>query len=481
MDDLPLELYLIIFKYLNIRDLFKVRLLSKKFNKIAREEYAIKELVFGNKSNEHKDYRLKDNWHFIFKPINFNNYVIDFSLNFFKSSLFSLKNLKCLRIDVIDTFDLKFLNEFSCLEHLEYYGNLCSDDEHKSLRLPNLERLLFDPTFITIKIDCIALESIYLSDDEGSSTFDSLNINYPLAIKRLISTYQYSLKLSAFKNLEYLQCVFSKDLSDVLRNYLSLKELRIHTTDDSTSDVLSVLKQVIRHKNSLTAPRNYLKIYFSNLELANEDHLAIFENYPSISFLDESQARQQLVEFANHYQLLADHLTDYRFIDYNVLIASFGNRLNLPFGFFKKFNNIQYIEINSEVQHYQNHLIELIDNCPNLKSLIINKSKLDQLFYNELARISSLFALKVFEDEIEIDFEFVGKIAYLKEFKSNQLNAKGFESLAKLNYLDYFEFEFKKQKYSIFKFTNLFDIYQSGGNWKVRLDFEQIIAWFISL
>lgn len=112
MDGLPLELYESIFGYLDIGDLFTVRLLNKKFNYIV-SQCRIQELAVFNPETVHRADRYrenpefvpyKSNWFSSNRPKDFLRLVDGSKLFLLKnpveSSLFTLKFLKRLKVRV---------------------------------------------------------------------------------------------------------------------------------------------------------------------------------------------------------------------------------------------------------------------------------------------------------------------------------------------------------------------------------------------
>ena len=116
MNNLAIELYFHIFEYLNIEDLFNLRLVCAKFESVLRE-FRIKELVF-YQSNNSLEYRRR--WFYINQPIS-QNYLIK-HLSLFNSSIFDLSFLKYLKIDLLEGSCKFKLKDLQKLNHLEDLG-----------------------------------------------------------------------------------------------------------------------------------------------------------------------------------------------------------------------------------------------------------------------------------------------------------------------------------------------------------------------
>lgn len=398
MDDQPIEIYHLIFEYLDIIDLTNCKLVNKKFYKYVKE-FRIKELIF---------YSSKSCWFYINKPFNCNYRLVHFKISpFLKKSTFNFKFLKYLNIEFVDEmFNLTEINKFDKLKVLEIYLTNYQNKADNKLALNNLEVLRIDSSkFIQIEIDCPKLRSLHYW-----SFNNKLIIKHPLKI-HFLTTYKYGSDLLKFSNLEYLNLNSTANLEQFNFEQLSkLKELKIKS-DDSKHVSNLILKKVIKNPN--------LIVYFNGFHVINSNQL-IFDRY-------------DLALQLKNYEKLIGVLDWMNLIEYNKLIDLIQNEL--PINFHQKYSNIQRINVINKVKNSK-HLIQFIGHSQMLTSLSTINSKLDQQFYNELPSISSLNFLTLEEDcEIGLKFDFILKMFCLKCLNTNQKVT--FDSTIELDQLKY--------------------------------------------
>ena len=434
LNNLPFELYETILEYLDLNELLNVRLLNRRF-KLVVSEFRIKELIFRD-LKKRLCVQHKDNWFHLNKPQNCHA-IIDISrIKLLSSSIFKIQNLKRLFISELGingTINLDNVNEFKQLEHLEFsfYLNKINIDKNRKLSLSNLKSFSFSFIRISddlknedinsiIEFDTPSLEAIRLSKGSDLVYF---KFNNPSTIKYLSLTF-YDEDTKIFKNVEYL-CVLVEITisSNFLSKYPNLKEIRIHEFRDDKNSLIDNMQ------------KKDLKIYFKDVQILNAEDL-------------------NDCEYELDFQM-----ANYARLDYNLQydsILNYSNLMNLtnkiPVDFFKKFTNINAISIDNRVENEDN-LIEFIKNCQNLFDLCLKNSELSQNFYDQLASISSLGKLIINEKEdLNINFEFINKMYYLFEFKTNQqLDLKENYALNYLIYLKFIEFQISKNQIKVIK------------------------------
>lgn len=433
MDKLPLELYNVIFRYLRLRDVLKLRLLSKAMNTAVRDGFRIDELIF-NEHNLLYFHKLRDRWLFTTRSINYKNSLDCLNASFLNESSINFWNLKRLRIaNVPGAFriSLKHLNELSRLIQLEIHYNKCEVDDQ--LRLPNLRVLsLRSRVQMHMRIDTINLKYLNLDYD----TFEHVQFYYADKVTHL-SINNHDWNVSRFSNLEHYEFNTANSLDEnILRVLPKLSRLQINC---QCSNYFELLNNILERSRNRGEER--LQIYFKGVRWSSDRAMneRVFAH-------DLSRMSLQM----NNYSYLLDHLPWEYSINYTELI----NLVNrIPSSYFRKFNSIQVIEVTEAVEN-QNDLIEFIKNCRNLFDLSLYRTRLPKSFYDKLAEISTLVILRIVEDQ-SVDLTFASRMEYLEYLiillNTSQLdlrNLKGLEHLANIKYFkireNSSEIEFRK-------------------------------------
>ena len=379
MDELPIELYRFLFGYFELNDLLKMRLLCKKMNEVVNE-IGIEELII-NQRNLHYGFMLKDNWYFKNKSINFKNLISNLKPSILTHSSFS--RLKCLRIGNVsgnDKIRLKDLNRLSLVQ-LEIHYDKCSIDS--KLSILNLKILVIKSSIqIRMEIDCPNLRKLSL--DYG--TFDLIKFNNLASINHF-KTNNYDVNVQKFKNLIYFECNTATNLEeDILINLPSLSVLKINSYCFNAFQVLmNILESHLKNQE--------FKLLYKGVLVSSKEQLSEIDfNQNQLSFQIEN------------YSKLHDNLNEMTFIPYGYLI-SLTNQFTPDF--FKKYSNIQIIELKNVIQD-QDCFLKFIRNCKNLYELILIKTKFDQTFYSQLVKMK-LIILRIFEDDqtFKLDFNFI--------------------------------------------------------------------------
>lgn len=286
LNDLFDFLLLDIFELCDIKDLFNFRRVCKKWKSLV-DRVKIDELVYQNPE-------FVTNWYYINKPVK-NVLEIGFESLFksdpkyylLESCRFGLKSLKRLRIDypiVGGKFDLKHLNKFVELEHLELL-NKHTYGTH-TLTLPKLKVFyLYNLRNGILTIDCPNLKVLNCRNG-----LEVTKIVHKKSIVHL-DNYFFENGLRNFKGVEYLKihdCMsFENNLKqNFLKHLPNLKELRIRfnksfsTNFDKTKETL---RDLIGEKKSLNKKVN---IYFEDALLTDTKQIDELneKNYSNLNF-----------------------------------------------------------------------------------------------------------------------------------------------------------------------------------------------------
>ena len=186
----------------------------------------------------------------------------------------------------------------------------------------------------------------------------------------------------------------------------------------------------------------------------------------------------------NNYSKLSNGIDWVKSCNYSNLISYSNQIANNIDGFFKKYNNLNEINVINKIQD-KNHLIKFILKCSNLYHLNLKNSQLTQDFFNELPAISSLLQLSINEDEkIELNFDFLRRMMNLEYFNCNQeikLSNRELD-LDELVYPRVIHFRINKQtiianKLNMYGFSNVKGFKPSMGLSRKVLTSSQVIDW----
>ena len=280
---LPDEMLLKMLNFLNIKELVKCRLVSKRFRFWVDQVQPI-ELAVSNCS-----LKAKKNWLFAKHVLDKQVLEIGRLSAVFQTMTFKLHQLKRLRLDgdfLCDMTDsdtefnlnLKLLQlpTFSMLIHLELgYLNL-GESKSLSLFLPHLK--LFAVTNICsiqsafkLNLNMPALEALAYG-----CWSKHIQLAHPHTVRFLkISRREHNFKL--YENVEVFKSRYLASVeADILRSAKNLKELHLKPTNllDSFSHITETMNQLLTERKALG--RNDLKIFFSNQLLDGEKS---FEEY----------------------------------------------------------------------------------------------------------------------------------------------------------------------------------------------------------
>lgn len=479
----------VIFQHLDLIELLKCRLVSKKWKNLI-DKIKIRELIV-SKSTPMGIRRYC--WYH-------SNRLIYYKNSFHSLNLFSMnvpmfqnltKNLKYLNItfDLIQNdqqFNISHLNNFKQLEHL----NLCCIEMKESVKLvlPELRILCFDelqdmlsPLFEIfnsniLTVDSPKLEILFLN------YIEKFELVHYESVKRLQigSSFIDEQFLNSFTNLEYLQCDHFQLLSANALNYLpNLKELNCNYK----SSLLMFgenFKEMI--KNLLEQKFNGLKINFLGIQLRDD------------CFNFESNLNDPIDLHVKNYENLCNNLNWFNAFNYSRFMELTNNQM--PNDLFKKYTNIQIVIANKIVN--QIHFINFLKNCKKLSKLTISNSSLnvslDQAFYDQLGSFTSLIELTIRDtNNIQINFEFILHLQQLHYFQTtNEMTTDlVLKSIKQNNYLSLICFENCGNVYLIQKNEqNNFDLaymksikelrYKSMAD-KTEMSFDELVEMVKSL
>lgn len=416
-----------IFEYLDLYDIWSFRLVCKKCYAISRSYNRIYELTFDTISHNWFDTTTS--------PRPENQFEIS-KLSMLSRPSSSILNLKYLLIQSTEILKINLddLNRFSKIEILKI-GILSANSKGK-LDLPNLKSLTIQfldylkPGFVIVNTPNLQNLDIFKTD-ELNLIDKKLKFKYPLSIKYLRINYYDTNMSSMFVNLECLEfCYANRPAADMMiDNLLKFNKLKILKFSNCAIQVVK-LKDLFRSKGT------NLQLVISGVRI-NE--------ISTIDELDEPILNYQLRNFdrlendLNFIQILRNN-------DLSLMLAD-----NQPPNLFAKYNNIQNIIVNSRIQD-NDRLIHLIRSSPNLCELDFYRSSLNQQFYDQLPVIKSLTNLKIYEEDVKLNFQFILNMPYLRRFFTNKDVLIG--KKLSLNYfkrLRLFKFQIKDKKFYIEK------------------------------
>ena len=357
-------------------------------------------------------------------------------------------------------FDLNTLNVFDQLVHLEInIEHRNSRGEEASLHLPKLRLLSFLQfvPFCHLSIDCPELNTLIYTEP---SYMKLLDVKHPETICKL-DTEMFGSQLVAFRGV---QCLVARKFKAInkatLQSLPSLKELHYNVSVESAflqssdevgtpSQMKQKLREFLDHTNRLEAPD--FRFRFAGFRLTkttlNEIDLDGLIEEREIEGEDDEGDRQEGREievrermsneyvYMRNYHLIEPDAT-LEFVDhlnYSRLMASVTGEF--PGCFFKKFTQVQSVEVDGAVQD-EAHLLWFLKSLNSVRKLELKDCQLSQAFYDQLpSAVDSFTELslgKYGENELQLNFDFIGKLALLASLHVGQYLS--FESLKSLTH-----------------------------------------------
>jgi len=401
---LPIEIKLIIFKYLDLQELMVCRLVNRRWRDCV-EEFRFRELAIVNTESD----QFTCNKYHSYKTLNQQNLFEPSDLRLFQSVL-SNKMFNYLEYLNISNhiggseFDLEFLNRFDRLQQLD----LSSIEVSREIRL-ELPFLKVLSILQAVKAELSENESVEFNSPKlqivrCNEHFNTLiKILNPKSIKSLQVNLCES-DLANFSNIEVYKQNFALNVRlDILTELPKLRELHLFTScrTSQSAQMKHILIRLIEERQSLR--RFDLQIHYMGMRLACGGKLS-----------DQSLLNYDFGGKMNHklhlknYDLLSSELPFFDRIDYDSLINA---KHSIPSDFCRRFNNIQNISAIKVVD--QNEFIRFLSKCSNLIELNIHNSSLDQEFYDRLPQLCSLVKLKIEKQTVPIVYEFICKFKRL--------------------------------------------------------------------
>lgn len=392
IEQLPIEMLLKIFNYVNMTDLIKnCVLVSKKWYSLV-DEKKLDELIinFGRLSNNH--------WYRSYRPINLRNLIFCSTPNFVKSPSFIRNfNLKYLKIHLnFEHFDIQKLNRLAKLEHLEI-DNFLNLYENSALCLSRLRVLHLQLVGSRLRIDAANLESLYCSD------LTKIQLNRKHSIRQ-VEVPLFDESVNELTNLEVLKLTDFDTIRD--RNTMSA----------FLSGLPKKLEQL--HFYDLNAPGNARgwHNFFTFTQETSLEFNVYLNGIQSCDWLEE-----RLLENCDLTRLTVEKpdlfdapLHWFKEFDYDKLM----HICTIRSDFFDRFNNLQVIRA-GRIER-QIAFGNFLKNCRNLSVLFLTYPSLWSRFYNQLPLSNPLLTrFTLFEDEhVELDYQFVPQFKLLIEFST---------------------------------------------------------------
>lgn len=371
------EIWRLIFaEHLDFVETVRLRRVSKRFKFLVDQLRPTELFVYGHRpqicrGRSFRDDRNSSNW----------IQLCGFHLKANSSFQIVFANLRVLELDILlgkawkkgTPFNLELLNEFNRLEKL--YLNMVIISRTQTLRLPNLRvfslHLLSEQEYAEIRTR--RQHPRLVLDSKVKRLFcpriTLLDINYPEFIESfmfldIFESLTRSVEINRpnptlFKSLRVVYVTFNKSVLFFCEELENLEEIHFVLIWDEERPLLNELGPRIT-----ALKRKNVKIYF---------------------LLDSLEA-----EIQNYHKL--PERVRMASVDYGCLIRSLDNlgsneiELNewrLPVDFFKKFMNIQVVQVKSEVQD-EKRFLWFLSNCTRLTELDFRREFLTQSLLDKL-------------------------------------------------------------------------------------------------
>lgn len=406
-----------LFKNLNIDEIMKLKLISKKFYSVVKS-YKVDQLAFFEMNDD--NWYENNRWFSTNEPIKLTSYSHMSNLPILIMPPANFFGLKYLKIKQTDSRAIRFkdLNKFAQLQILEIDLDVVSDDilslpELKALSL-KFSRCLNESKLV---INAPMMNSLLVSELKNDIEFE-----HPLSVKYFQCDFYRDTAL-IFQNLECLEIItvgFNIPLAkDNLRKFNHLKQLKIYGVLNDEIDDL---------RDLFLTRKEGLEVVLSGIKIKGID-----------KFNDLVQRNDKFGDIKDHienYEDLDDYLMFNHQLFYNSLEELLPSNLYPPDLFTKKYTNIQSLYSYRQVKN-ENRLIRIIKECPTLSSFESRNSSLSQEFYDQLPEICNLFDLLVHDEPniraYDLNCDFIMKMNYLQRWHTDQ-DVRINESLANFKY-----------------------------------------------
>ena len=452
MNDLPPELWTIIFKRLDFPDQNNCQLVCSRWKAIV-DSIKVKDLMICD-----SDWALPYSWFITNEPISFNNILLnsELSTSLQLPSRFyeSVRRLK-LYSECVDTIHLKWVEKFDELRQLEI--NWINELENLLISLPNLNKLYIN--YLNIP-NAKKSGTEFLVFNAPKLQFAHFGTDISRAVRLIHFDCLEYLEfeddggysdLNHFRNLKIVHCNSVTKISfNLMRSLIRLPKLaELHINSlDLTPDCYAPPseKQINRlrtrfdyYSNKIKASKKLnFKLYFQGVLVEGDQ---AFDEYD----FDQSPLSLQM----EHYDSLADCIQWYKKIDFEELVESTG--CEIPINFTQKYPNIKYVYVGENVE--EDKLIWFLRGCRNLVNLEIETS-LTQQFYDQLADWNcGLRELVIRHHNAEINFEFLFKLEFLFRFVTTcPLSMEiALDLMSRVKYCKIIEYSFRSDRVMIRK------------------------------
>lgn len=339
---------------------------------------------------------------------------------------------------------LLFLPNLKALRIVSYYNQTGLEIEAPRLRALQLpEPLKVEDIGKHIPIarhDHVRIFLFPNFSDEFTNEIHSFKFNNPESIKFLSIpfTHGYSSYIGKFKKLEHLQIEHYSQtnigLESIISKFRTLKRLSLCSGKLGSKFNLDEFIELAKWSE-----QSDLKVYYLGIELSNDpvliDDFSFFHK-ASIGKgrLDEHSCELALqlknysllsdrIEAISSSHLLYDELVDAVLpilVERNWALGGEAPSLTalLPVDFFEGYPKIVGIVANKKIKK-EDHFIQLVKSCKNLRNLLLRNSQLSQAFFDELPAMSLLNFLKV-EETSALNMNFLSKMNHLAMCATNQ-------------------------------------------------------------
>lgn len=473
MDSLPDNVLLNILVHLpTVQDLLRFKQVNKRLCSI------VNELKLESVVVSHGRLPLNQRWFHSYQPITSQVLkTLDYSAVQYDASLFGgLKRLQIISTDYANFTKYNCARLFaqianlSQLEHLELIGVMMEKSNlvelnSSTLHTLNIERVEF--TRITLNTPNLKFLRVELFE----SFDDKLIFSYPQSVQLLITNF-YEKSILSLRNLEYLyvcqklllkkiqDCETPGRLDSLFFNKLpALKELQFYL--EGRTFLHLVEQRRLLKRDTL--------LLFCGVDLIDND----LELLPKSDWSPYTTLSHKVIEFyAAHYRRTASILPFAKRLIYDDLSHCLGK---LPQGLMAKFVNLCSIEVNSPVDDVK-MFADFLRCFTGLKTLHVEKSNLNQQFFNELPQLQPVLdRLEINTDE-ELDFDFVLQfkeinLVYIDKNLEIQFLYSVFKKFGDLRFFFFFhdneisliangrKFEFCAGQQKTIEFTDLDDLF----------------------
>lgn len=302
----------------------------------------------------------------------------------------------------LNLHDLSHLEQLK-LQIVDVQRRYNLDGVKMDIDVPNLKILEFGYFEYDFDIYLTAPKLEMLKYDE----FQMTTLTYPENVVHLEMEIQNEdFDETSLKELQYLKVNFGPVPSrHILSAYPKLTTLVcnewFYYDNDDYDDSMNGLRELVEQKRILK--RHDLKIYYHSVEMVDS------------SKIDELMSSRSILAFQmNNYDSLCDNIAYGISLEYNELMRLVNGKL--PQDFHQKFINLQCVEVTEEVKSFE-HLEQFLTSFDYLNELTLEKTWLDQSFYDRLPEIGQLTTLTVkMSLNPIINYDFLFKLKHLKNF-----------------------------------------------------------------